>query len=415
MKKIGVAVVVDAYGQGRHFRNIFSEYGLETVHVQGTDEPLTVLKRDNWDNYYAQLRYQGSLEQLAKGLEQYEVRCVVPGNEVGVELADALSEHIGVSSNGSELSAARRNKYLMIERLRECGLRAAKQIKSTDASEIDAWVQQNTAYPVVVKPLNSAGSDGVYICNSKDEVKSAIDENLGQQNIMASNNDEILVQEFLKGEEYVVNTVSCNGHHYVTEMLECEKDFLGSNKCIYNAETLLPSDHQLFSQLQDYTFSVLEALGIRYGACHAELMLTESGPVLIEIGARISGAANPDVMDICVGFNQIRLAVKSYIDEDGFFEIAKTPYKANKYFKYIMFQTPENGSSYKPELVDELSALPFVECFTMKIPPGTTLRKTVDLNSSPGNVHIIDEDRNKLGAYHQTILETFRRNTSLPN
>ena len=47
----------------------------------------------------------------------FEVLAVIPGAETGVELADQLSHRLGVRSNGEEGSMARRNKYLMGEKV----------------------------------------------------------------------------------------------------------------------------------------------------------------------------------------------------------------------------------------------------------------------------------------------------------
>ncbi|RLO02537.1 hypothetical protein DYB28_014099, partial [Aphanomyces astaci] len=49
------------------------------------------------------------------------------GAEPGVRLADSLSEALGVRTNGSAGSAARRNKFVMGETIRKAGLRAVKQ------------------------------------------------------------------------------------------------------------------------------------------------------------------------------------------------------------------------------------------------------------------------------------------------
>lgn len=48
---------------------------------------------------------------------------VLPGAETGVELADQLSHHLGLRSNGIEKSLARRNKYIMGETVRSAGRR----------------------------------------------------------------------------------------------------------------------------------------------------------------------------------------------------------------------------------------------------------------------------------------------------
>ena len=47
----------------------------------------------------------------------FPVIAVIPGAETGVELADQLSDRLGLRSNGSVGSDARRNKYLMGEKV----------------------------------------------------------------------------------------------------------------------------------------------------------------------------------------------------------------------------------------------------------------------------------------------------------
>ena len=53
------------------------------------------------------------------------------GAETGVALADELSEHLQLRSNGTAQSEARRNKYLMGEAVRDAGIRAAKQLRAS--------------------------------------------------------------------------------------------------------------------------------------------------------------------------------------------------------------------------------------------------------------------------------------------
>lgn len=47
----------------------------------------------------------------------YSIVAIFPGAETGVELADRLSTCLGLRSNGDEGSLARRNKYLMGEKV----------------------------------------------------------------------------------------------------------------------------------------------------------------------------------------------------------------------------------------------------------------------------------------------------------
>jgi hypothetical protein len=60
-----------------------------------------------------------SLSQIITQIKAlpFPVRAVIPGAETGVELADSLSHRLGLRSNGEDGSMARRNKYLMGEKV----------------------------------------------------------------------------------------------------------------------------------------------------------------------------------------------------------------------------------------------------------------------------------------------------------
>lgn len=76
-----------------------------------------------------------------------------------MELADRLSNRLKLRSNGEAGSLARRNKYLMGEKVRAAGVRAVKQrsCKSVDELlEFMATLPQNP-FRCVVKPVQSAG------------------------------------------------------------------------------------------------------------------------------------------------------------------------------------------------------------------------------------------------------------------
>ena len=47
----------------------------------------------------------------------HPVIAIMPGAETGVELADLLASRFGTRNNGEDLTAARRNKFLMGEQV----------------------------------------------------------------------------------------------------------------------------------------------------------------------------------------------------------------------------------------------------------------------------------------------------------
>jgi hypothetical protein len=123
-----------------------------------------------------------------------DVVAVIAGAETGVRTADSLLEAVNrvqksmggpanLLGNGIKGSEARREKYEMGEKVRAAGVRAVKQMRVTEGqyptpesrqAVVEAFLNENwnMSEPItaVVKPVESAGSDGVTKCNSADEV-----------------------------------------------------------------------------------------------------------------------------------------------------------------------------------------------------------------------------------------------------
>jgi len=154
----------------------------------------------------------------------FEIIGLTCGCESGVELADAVSARYGkpFKTNGEELMHHRRDKYLMGEKVRDAGLRAAKQVETDTWEELKAFAEDIFGkeedggmenIQLVVKPLRSAGTENVAFVSSLEEAKIAFNVILGDQNLFGETNDKVLVQEFLSGKEYVVDCVSKDGMH----------------------------------------------------------------------------------------------------------------------------------------------------------------------------------------------------------
>ena len=98
------------------------------------------------------------------------------GCETGVLLGDQLSEALGVRGNGTAKSGLRRNKFLQTEAVRALKLNACGQALADSREDVEKFLREKPKadiFKAVVKPVEGAGSDGVFICNSPDEVRAA--------------------------------------------------------------------------------------------------------------------------------------------------------------------------------------------------------------------------------------------------
>lgn len=394
-------VIVDAFSAGNLLAPEFNGRGFQCVHVQTTREiwPI-VLPTFRPDDFKARLVYDGDLDKLVKELSPYRVVGVLPGTETGVELADQISEQIpGVPSNGTALSEARRNKYLMVEAVRDAGLRAALQIRTDSLSTALSWTRANGLSKVVVKPLKSAGTDSVAICTNEAEIEAAFSAILGKVNKIGIPNTEVLVQEFLKGTEYFLNTVSVGGKAHFTEIWKYKKRSINGHDCVYDCNELLPLD----PVLAGYVEKVLAALGIVHGPAHTEVMLTDDGPVLVESGARLDGLSVPSVNLACVGYGPLDLTADAYVNLDEYRRKTQTPYSLAKHALTVYLTSYREGTVVDLAGTEKIKALPSFFQMRLRVKEGSPVKKTIDYFTAPGFFTLVHEDKSQLLADYDWV------------
>ena len=100
-----IIIIVDGYSNGRFFAPGFKARGYSCVHVQSrTKIPEILMSTFRKDDYLEQFIHLGNIKETLSQLQKYDILCVIPGAETGVELADQLSEKMGLLSNGTDSS-----------------------------------------------------------------------------------------------------------------------------------------------------------------------------------------------------------------------------------------------------------------------------------------------------------------------
>jgi biotin carboxylase len=393
MDKNKVVVIVDAYSAGRFLAPEFKKRGYRCAHVQSSVKipdvyAPTFISRD----FFVNIKHDGDYSKTLNELRVHDVGCVIAGIESGVQ-ADALSEALGLLTNGTKLSEARRNKYLMNETLRRAGIPAVAQIKSGSIQEVLAWFNDRQRQPMIVKPVHSAGTDSVALCRTEREVIDACEAILGKKNRLDLLNSEVLAQEFLEGTEYVVNTVSYQGRRQITEIWKYAKVWAGNSPIYDNDELLdLGEPGSVQDQLVQYTFQFLDALGIQNGPAHSEIMMTARGPILVETAARLDGTTDPNY---CLEYSSnpaVELVAEAYVDQEAFLKRAEIPYRLRKHAVNISLISEIQGTAKAVPLFDEVTKLQSFHHSFQRVRVGQEFRPTVDMFTAPGLVSLCHED-----------------------
>jgi biotin carboxylase len=185
--------------------------------------------------WFAQLEEAESLDETAKLVRDTSakndiVACLADG-EAGVDLADALSEHMGWLTNRTAIPN-RRDKKLQQELIKKNGLRSVRQAGGSNWEDVEQFLKTEE-YPLVLKPIELAGSDGVKLCYNFDEAKEHFEILMKSQMVNGGACPAVLCQEFLRGKEFFVDHVSRDGVHKTTMVWVYDKRAANGSAFVY--------------------------------------------------------------------------------------------------------------------------------------------------------------------------------------
>ncbi|MFE8644263.1 ATP-grasp domain-containing protein [Sphingomonas sp. NCPPB 2930] len=396
MSTHGPIVVVDPFSSGLHLAEAIAEVGHPCVGVRSLFDDRHALSPTTVQLFTEFIEHRDFGNTLAR-LRQLHPRAVIAGCEPAVELADALAGALGLRGNSSRRSEARRNKYLMQGALEESGFTGIQQIRTADIDRAKNWAMFRNSWPVVAKPLESAGTDGVHICQNVKSLAAAFRNIVGRPNIYGAVNREVLVQEYLDGTEYVVDAVLRDGTMIVAAIWRYSKQQTSSGAPIYRYIEAIPLTGRLQNRLVEYARGVAEALEISNGPVHVEIMwlVTRDEPVLVEMAARMHGGLGAVIPKLVYGTNQVELTIDAFTQGHRFAGDLSVPFVQQGYLVEVFLVSGRQGRVRGYPVHELLPKLPSYVMHKLWL-RGDRVEVTRDLWTSPGVVILQHADREAL-------------------
>jgi biotin carboxylase len=215
--------------------------------------------------------------------ERAPIDAVVAVDDVGVVVAAAAGERLGLAHNDPNAVAATRNKAAMralLERARVPQPRFAVAEGRADVGEATARV----GFPCVIKPVGLAASRGVIRADDAGAAARAA------ERILAIADDALLVEEYVPGAEVAVEgLVLAPGRVEILAIFDKPDPLVGPyfEETIYVTPSRLPTAHQ--DRVRELTALAATAVGLGDGPIHAEVRLDGDRAWVIEIAARSIG------------------------------------------------------------------------------------------------------------------------------
>ncbi|MEU4197575.1 ATP-grasp domain-containing protein [Kribbella sp. NPDC026611] len=397
-------IIVDPVSTGQEYAAAFRDAGRLPVAVLSAAEPPPAYTGSWHPEDFEHVHYfTGDVHALADELRVYAPEYLVPGAESGVELCDQLIELlVPGSGNVPALAAARRDKWEMGEALEAAGVPRLRQFLTADPAEAEQWLKENDLLGrrLVIKPPKSAAGDEVYIVYEDGDWRERFDRVLGRTNKLGLTNDAVLIQEYAEGDEYLVDTYSVDGVHALVDVCRYTKVAHGDKIGIYRRIDFLAEDDPEVAALWPYTQQVLDAVGIRVGCGHTEIMMTPAGPRLIEIAARPAGGGHQLISRLATGDNHIQRTVAHRVHGR-----TRPGYDLLQQVRGIFVMSPSEGYFRDRTVFDGIEDLKSFHWMKILYAEDAVVPETVDLFSCLAWVILLHSDPATLDADYQRVLE----------
>ncbi|MFD7903408.1 ATP-grasp domain-containing protein [Kitasatospora sp. NPDC059747] len=257
--------------------------------------------------------YQQSTEALDLAVElaaERPVAAVVPGLEYAVPATAALAEKLGLPGATEEAAQALRDKARLREVSGAGGVRNPRWREVFGPEDILEFAGDG---PVVVKPANRQASVGVQLLDSVDAASAAV---AWERTSSASEYEQVpdrelrwrfLAEERLEGPEFSIEALVRDGE-VIFENVTAKSVIEGPHPVELGHLLPAPLDDDTQAAFATAIRQLVASTGFRTGILHAEWILTEDGPTLVECAGRCPGDYLIDLVDLAYD-TKIRLTL----------------------------------------------------------------------------------------------------------
>jgi len=195
-----------------------------------------------------------------------------------------------------------------------------KIIKPNEEISFEKLVPQFT-FPVMVKSPNSTGSKDAMLAENADQLK--------KHTLMLRERDpkdSIIVEEYIDGDQYLVEAVVFNKKVMIAGVIEQEVT-KGKRFIITGYGVMANVPNEIMKGIEEVLHSLVKQMGIVNGALHLELRRSKNGWKLIEANPRISGGAMNKMIQAAFGYSLVEETLKLLL--------GGTPLIVPRYKKYV--------------------------------------------------------------------------------
>lgn len=219
------------------------------------------------------------------------------------------AEILNLHSISYETAVKATDKYEMIKAFKLYGVPSPWYF---DVDSIDDLkrLEGQVAFPCIIKPTDNAGSHGVAKVQNFKELLASY-----EYSHSCSRHGKVIVEEYLDGPEVSVEVMVVNGEVHILQITD--KITTGAPHFVEMGHTQ-PSrlTHETQQQIREVATAACKSLGLDKGPAHVEMKVTDRGPVMIELGARMGGDnITTHLVPLSTGIDMVGATIKVALGE----------------------------------------------------------------------------------------------------
>lgn len=288
-----------------------------------------------------------------------------------------------------------RQKHLARQRLAACGVAQPDFLRPESRREALAFLRCHGA--VVAKPDDGSFSENVRLIRNEREYdalsgKVASVSSYGRS-IAASG--RLLLEAYIPGELISVETVTTGGRHHLLGLTD---RILSRPPYFVELGGSFPVRPKGWRDCVAVVRRALDAVGFNFGPAHTEVILSPEGPKIVEINPRLAGGAVPEMMSAALGRPVLTDVVRLFLGERVGWASAGTSVAT------IRALHADRAGVVSRVTRSPLADDPRVMSYSLFKKPGDSIRPVHSNIDRPGNVTVIENDRERSVALADRIV-----------
>jgi len=198
----------------------------------------------------------------------------------------------------------------------------------------------NINFPVVIKPTQLSGGNGVSIVNTQDEL-------LEQLKITQKVSNEIFIEEHIEG-KLIAYSVFLKDQKIIYSF--SGKDDSGVNPYLITTAYPILLDKDIEQKICTDIETIAKKLNLVDGMFHLQIIIKGQLPYIIDVTRRIPGDLYPWLMEYCDGVKYSKAVVKAYLDKEINNEFSNKKKNQDFVVRYVVM--PNQNGIFKNITID---------------------------------------------------------------